>query len=298
MNCFLKIIDTHWISATIFAASVVFIIWIICNRSLAKKKGTIKLVDMLMVTAFISIIILVIITAYKQPEDGSFDLAILTVSLAFGAIIPYIVGVSIARSEVNKIVDSKFKELENKYSTSLASLSKQNAHTKRMSANLLSDCGNIKSENKKWAIGWASEALISYCRIRHEYNGDKYIDECISLLQKLEVDWNKTDKEGSEETAINERTLRSLLTMHAYTKLKSPHMHINLVNKYLKLTETEKKLLKSLIEHNNSHLQNESYVEAFCRSCGISDLDDEEENDKIRSEIKNIINKELNNGIL
>lgn len=291
MEGILAAINTNWIAATIIAAFLFLIIWLVCNWIWPRKKVGIGLVDILMVVAFLATIILVIITACKQPTAGTFDLTVLTISMAFGTIIPYIVGISMARNEVTKIVDAKFKELENKYSISLYSLSKQNAHMKRMSANLLKDFGDTKPENKKWAVGWASEALISYSRIKHEhhYDAEKYINECIELLKNISPDDITCDK-----SEINERTLRSLLTMHAYTKLNDKRLYNQMINTFTDIMAVEQKLLTvSFKDRQTQHPQRYTtqlqYQEELCSSCRISDLDDEIVNEKIRKEIIKII---------
>ena len=257
------------------------------TRKPSKVKWELRWVDILMAGAFIAVIVLVFVCVICAPKanDTSMDIAVITISFTMAAIIPYIIGNSIAKNEVNHIVDKKFETLENKYSTSLFSLTKQNAHTKRMCANLL------KKSSPKWAIGWISEALISYNQIEKEYDGSKYIAECIDILHELTEEVMKTANSGrdqikEEEKNINERTLRSILTMHAYLitdnspilkdlrKLKSGYVP------YDEIIQVERALIQSMYEGNrkdnesiDDYIKNREFKE-FCKSCKISDLID------------------------
>lgn len=258
-----------------------------------KKRRQIRFNDILISLAFISAIVLVFFALFREAQGDSLDLTILTVSFTLATIVPYIVGNSIAKNEVNSIVDKKFEALENKYSTSLLSLTKQNAHSKRMSANLLKDNQDIK-----WAIGWASEALISYGQIYKEYDGSKYIIECIDILKGFDSERIKASEESSEKKNINSRTLRSLITMHAYLSESRREIYSQVTKDY-DIFKVEKKLLECMFEEvkNESryttleeYLRHEDFI-SFCNNCKISDLIDQDENERIIAKVKYIFNQ-------
>ena len=258
-----------------------------------KKRRQIRFNDILISLAFISAIVLVFFALFREAQGDSLDLTILTVSFTLATIVPYIVGNSIAKNEVNSIVDKKFEALENKYSTSLLSLTKQNAHSKRMSANLLKDNQDIK-----WAIGWASEALISYGQIYKEYDGSKYIIECIDILKGFDSERIKASEESSEKKNINSRTLRSLITMHAYLSESRREIYSKVTENY-DIFKVEKKLLECMFEEvkNESryttleeYLRHEDFI-SFCNNCKISDLIDQDENERIIAKVKYIFNQ-------
>ena len=264
------------------------------TRKSSKVKRELRWVDILMAIAFFAVIALVIICVIfvSESNETAMDTAVITISFTMAAIIPYIIGNSIAKNEVNQIVDKKFETLENKYSTSLFSLTKQNAHTKRMCANLL------KNNHPKWAIGWISEALISYSQIEKNYDGSRYIAECIDTLHELAskvINAGSSDPEKAtdEERNINERTLRSLLTMHAYLItscspiLKDLRKRRSEYTPYDEIRQVEKALIHSMYEgekpnYNDIHeyIKNRKFKE-FCTSCRISDLIDNEINEVI-----------------
>lgn len=272
------------------------------TRKSSKVKRELRWVDFLVAAAFLSVIALVFICVFRisETDDTSIEIAVLTMSFTMAAIIPYIIGNSIAKNEVNQIVDKKFETLENKYSTSLFSLTKQNAHTKRMCANLL------KNNHPKWAIGWISEALISYSQIEKNYDGSRYIAECIESLHELAskvIDAASSNPEQgiNEEKNINERTLRSLLTMHAYLiTSRSPIFKELGKSRSGKTTsnviiEVEKALINSMFEGEeqkykdiHDYIKNWKFKE-FCTSCKISDLIDNEINESIVLNVFSII---------
>lgn len=278
------------------------------TRKSSKVKRELRWVDFLVAAAFLSVIALVFICVFRisETDDTSIEIAVLTISFTMAAIIPYIIGNSIAKNEVNQIVDKKFETLENKYSTSLFSLTKQNAHTKRMCANLL------KNNHPKWAIGWISEALISYSQIEKNYDGSRYIAECIDIIHELASKvTGAVSSDSDEEKNINERTLRSLLTMHAYLiTSSSPILKELRKSRSGKTTskviiEVEKALINSMFEGEklnmseeekqkydiHDYIKNRKFKE-FCTSCKISDLIDNEINESIVLNVFSIICEE------
>lgn len=283
------------------------------TRKSSKVKRELRWVDFLVAAAFLSVIALVFICVFRisETDDTSIEIAVLTISFTMAAIIPYIIGNSIAKNEVNQIVDKKFETLENKYSTSLFSLTKQNAHTKRMCANLL------KNNHPKWAIGWISEALISYSQIEKNYDGSRYIAECIDTLHELaskviDAGSSDTEKATDEERNINERTLRSLLTMHAYLKTSCSPIFKELSKSRsgytpsVEIIKVEKALINSMYEVEKLNMPEEEkqkykdihdYIKdrkfkEFCTSCRISDLIDNEINEVIVQNVFSIICEE------
>lgn len=255
----------------------------------------VRMADILMSLAFLSIIALVFFTVYQKPEGGSFDLTILTVSFALAAIIPYIVGNSVAKNEVNNIVEEKFKSVERKYATSLFSLRKQNAHSKRMSANLLNSVDGIT--NKKWALGWASEALISYIQISSIYDSTKYVDECINIIKNIKVTDLKNDDGNGQVQGINKRTLKSLLTMHAYLDLNHKPT-LDKINNSGSICDMEAKLLRLMMQEEEQLEDIQDYIKSkdyrsFCKSCKISDLNDVKENIQITTKVESIITDDV-----
>ena len=258
-----------------------------------RKNRQIRFNDVLISLAFISSIVLVFFALVREANGDSLDLTILTVSFTLATIVPYIVGNSIAKNEVTTIVDKKFEALENKYSTSLLSLTKQNAHSKRMSANLLKDNQDIK-----WAIGWASEALISYGQISKEYDGNQYIIECIDILKGYDSESIKSAQESPEKKNINSRTLRSLITMHAYLSESRREIYSKVTENY-EIFKVEKALLECMFEEvkNESkyktleeYLKHEDFIN-FCNNCKISDLIDQDENERIIAKVKYIFDQ-------
>lgn len=279
----------------------------IMTRKSSKVKRELRWVDILMAIAFFAVIALVIICVIfvSESNETAMDTAVITISFTMAAIIPYIIGNSIAKNEVNQIVDKKFETLENKYSTSLFSLTKQNAHTKRMCANLL------KNNHPKWAIGWISEALISYSQIEKNYDGSRYIAECIDTLHELaskviDAGSSDTEKATDEERNINERTLRSLLTMDAYLNTSCSPILKELKKErseeyipYVEIRKVEKALINSMFEGEklkytekykdiHDYIKNREFKE-FCTSCKISDLIDNEINESIVLNVVSII---------
>lgn len=298
MEDFLTLIEEHWVVSVCIAAFIIILMSIILAYIALRSRKALRIEGILMSISFFSIITLTFFTVCKMPEDGAIDLTILTVSFALATIVPYIVGSSFAKSEVHKIVDEKFKVLENEYSTSLFTLTKQNAHAKRLSANLL------KETHPKWAIGWVAEALISYSQIQKRYDQPQYINECIETLHALTDKVMNPDYTMShdEDKEINKRTLRSLLTMHAYIS-KNHNSIFRLIKKrrdnsgnnnfdILKIECTllermhneDKDQCTELINYLDSHK-----FKQFCESCRVSDLNDKEINDNIIKTVNNIV---------
>lgn len=253
-------------------------------------------VNGLMAVLVLSAIGLVFYCIFKTNDTLDTEITILTISFTLAAVVPYIIGSSIAKNEIDKIVEkkfaSRFSEVEARYNTSIFSLRKNNAHSRRIIANLLKDSAGNNQENqenqnnqknKEWAIGWAAEAIIAYIQISDSYNDSrKYIGECEKTICEICGDSNRQVKTSDDDVEIYKRSLRSLLTMHAYANMKSRLSLLEKLSPYL--SEYEKAMLglafKSL---------NEIELNKFIKECKISDLQDEKDNEAIREVIKELI---------
>lgn len=229
------------------------------------------------------------LTFYLIGSGTKDDVAIITGSLVFASIIPYIVGRSIAKNEIDKIVDEKFdarfQYLADKYNTSIASLRKNNAHTRRIIAQLLSDNysksdkgQDINDEIKykcEWAIGWAAEGIISYLLIKDTYEkSHKYAEECgkiISALKDVEIEEGQNEKYSE----IHDRTLGSILTLYALRNISHNPRFGEIKDEDLEGIIT--KLCKK-ISPNETELKKPL---AIAEKCKISDLNDDNINKKI-----------------
>ena len=151
-----------------------------CAASIYSLNGLIAIL-------FISSIFLIFYTV-SQRDSNNIELTIVTISFTLAAIIPYIVGRSIAKNEIDMIVEKKFEErfkkLSKNYSNSLFTLTKNNAHTRRIAADLL--LLNKDGIYQVWALGWAAEAIIGYALIHNEYpNSIRYAKECCNIIGKV-----------------------------------------------------------------------------------------------------------------
>jgi hypothetical protein len=247
-------------------------------------------VNGLMAVLVLSAIGLVFYCIFKTNDTLDTEITILTISFTLAAVVPYIIGSSIAKNEIDKIVEkkfaSRFSEVEARYNTSIFSLRKNNAHSRRIIANLLKDSAGKNKKNKEWAIGWAAEAIIAYIQICDSYNDShKYIEECEKTICAICGDSNRQVEQSDDvdnDVEIYRRSLRSLLTMHAYANMKS---RLSLLRELSpKLSKYEKAMLglafKSL---------NEDELKKFIKDCKISDLQDEKDNETIRGVIKELI---------
>ena len=144
--------------------------------------------------------------------------------------------------------------------------------------------------------------MISYSQIEKNYDGSRYIAECIDIIHELASKVTGTvSSDSDEEKNINERTLRSLLTMHAYLITSRSPILTDLrksrsgYTPYNEIIEVEKALIESMFEGEESHydditdyIKNRKFKE-FCTSCKISDLIDSEINEVIVQNVVTII---------
>lgn len=239
-------------------------------------------------TLFISALALVFYTI--SIEDFDANLTILTISFTLAAIVPYIIGRSIANNEVERIVEEKFKEkfdvLAAEYSTSLFSLRKNNAHTRRIAANLLKRQGD--DEDKEWAIGWAAEAIIGYALIHPKYDKSiKYADECIEIFRpnsnKMLMDFEPGSLpilSNNDKKDIHERTLKSILSMHAITDIYDFQSH-RPSDEDLQIIEHA--LVMWASKENN--ISPKTLSDRVVKSCKISDIPNSI-NDEVTKKVK------------
>lgn len=244
-------------------------------------------VNGLMAILVLSAIGLVFYCIFKTNDTLDTEITILTISFTLAAVVPYIIGSSIAKNEIDKIVEkkfaSRFSEVEARYNTSIFSLRKNNAHSRRIIANLLKDSAGNNQKNNEWAIGWAAEAIIAYIQISDQYNDSlKYIAECEETICNICKNAKNNTKPSDKNVEIYKRSLRSLLTMHAYANMKS---RLSLLGQLSpNLSEYEKAMLGLAFQSLN-----EDELNKFIKECKISDLQDEKDNEAIREVIKELI---------
>lgn len=241
-----------------------------CAASIYSLNGLIAIL-------FISSIFLIFYTV-SQRDSNNIELTIITISFTLATIIPYIVGRSIAKNEIDMIVEKKFEErfkkLSKNYSNSLFTLTKNNAHTRRIAADLLL----IKNDAiyQVWALGWAAEAIIGYALIHNEYpNSIRYAKECCNIIRKVlksitNIDEIKTESDNKD---IFERTLKSLLSMHAVIEMYKFPIDIvqdseksNLLNKEKELYDVARRERKDLTKESlisKCRLSDISYADNF-----------------------------------
>lgn len=218
------------------------------------------------------------------------NLTVLTISFALASIIPYIIGRSIAKDKVDSIVEKKFEErfknLTRNYSNSLFTLTKNNAHTRRIAADLL----RLKKDPlyDEWALGWAAEAIVGYTLIHNKYDkSEKYATECMQIMKDVFANSNFSVKpDDAENKDIHARTLKSLLSMHAvvnmyaFNKIKIGDEGIN---DYKELIELEKKLFEW-----DGSLDKGS----IASSCKVADFS-KEDNEDLKKNIESYITNKL-----
>ena len=243
--------------------------------------------DFLLAILFLFTIFLI---DYCITQNGNIELTILTVSFTLAAIIPYLVGRTIAKNEVDNIIEDKFNKrfqtIADTYNTSINSLRRSNAHYRRIAASLLS---KQSKEDQEWAIGWAAEAILSYLLIKDTYEkADEYAEEhaegCGKIIDSLKTEDSKT--KNSKD--VHERTLKSVLTMHAYRRIRNFKKFGKIEDQIL--IEIEKVLWK---QHVNGNQDEKNCAKELIEKCKISDTHDEELNKLIQEKVTIIFNKHI-----
>lgn len=250
--------------------------------------------DVLLAIILLSVPVL-IVHCINLGDKGNVELTTLTISFTLAAIIPYIIGRTIAKNEVDNIVELKFNKrfesVAESYNTSINSLRRSNAHYRRIAASLLS---NQTEKDCEWAIGWAAEAILSYLLINETYpKGKEYAIECAKTIRKSFDKVNKNDIGSYADKDIHERTLRSVLTMHAYRSIRKLNGFGEIED--TELTDIESKLWKS---HRNTYKEIEvkAIKEKLVSECKVTDLNDEDLAKEIQKKVMNIIDCIIEKG--
>lgn len=250
--------------------------------------------DVLLAIILLSVPVL-IVHCINLGEKGNVELTTLTISFTLAAIIPYIIGRTIAKNEVDNIVELKFNKrfesVAESYNTSINSLRRSNAHYRRIAASLLS---NQTEKDCEWAIGWAAEAILSYLLINETYpKGKEYAIECAKTIRKSFDKVNKNDIGSYADKDIHERTLRSVLTMHAYRSIRKLNGFGEIED--TELTDIESKLWKS---HRDTYKEIEvkAIKEKLVSECKVTDLNDEDLAKEIQKKVMNIIDCIIEKG--
>lgn len=259
-------------------------------------------IDTLIVITLLAAIYLVIHTTCCNLHEK--DLTIITISFTFAAIIPYIISKSIAKSEIEKIIDERFdgrfNNIASKYNTSIFALRKSTAHSRRITAELLSK--QPGKSNEEWALGWAAEGIISYILIRETYDKSmKYARECGEIIKKEFEKINKAEDTGKtrnngvpentddnpEDKDRHRRTLRSILTMHSLMNTLELNQFGGIGEETLK--QVEDYFIKDMDDEIKRQL---------AASCKVSDLFDEVLNNAITENAKKHMENLINKGVL
>lgn len=170
-------------------------IWAICLIINGYKKAKsnnsfLAILDcaiLLLLGALIALVVGVISKTIDIQSEETSAFTIMSFTLALAGLIPYLISRTIAKSEIDKIVDEKvgalfnqkIKELEDRNNTSLYNLTKQSGHSARIIAKFLKD--SPKKEEHPWAIGWASQSLIRYMQINYTPESRFYTD-CLNII--------------------------------------------------------------------------------------------------------------------
>lgn len=194
-------------------------IWAICLIINGYKKAKsnnsfLAILDcaiLLLLGALIALVVGVISKTIDIQSEETSAFTIMSFTLALAGLIPYLISRTIAKSEIDKIVDEKVEmlfnkkitELENINNTSLHNLTKQSAHSARITAKTLANSSN--KNDSKWAIGWASQALIRYMQINYKPESVFYKD-CITIIS----DGIKETKTPESETTDDAQTRASV----------------------------------------------------------------------------------------
>lgn len=298
IDFFMEVIKKPWvqgiitilIGAFLYLGVTAIIYCIIDDNSKYRKKNWFNIgyrffsklfsFESLLATLLITALVLVIMSI-GMPVG---DLTTLTISFTLASIIPFIIGRTIAKNEIDKIIENKFdKRFETitaTYKTSINSLRRSNAHYRRIAAELLNN--STGTNDKEWAIGWAAEAIISYILIYDTYpKGKEYAIKCGEIIQSaLETIKNEEETRDNTNNDIHVRTLKSILTMHALKSIEKKDNFGEIKDKTLE--EIEELLVKKA---------NVKDISRFSRQCVITDLNDEDKMREIQKEIESILNQ-------
>lgn len=206
---------THPVITALAAIPICFALYFLGSRSFTAKSALITVMDLGIIVLIGCLIWFVyeLSTGAIQFSDASGQMssiyALITFTITLSALIPYIIGRTIAEStieqQVNEKVSRLFNErihrLEESYNASLSSLKKNSGHTSRMMAKMaitdLSPQKN-KQESFAWVIGLASQGMIKYLQARYEntlFYADclQYIKQALDELKKEQFSFQDTD---------------------------------------------------------------------------------------------------------
>lgn len=200
-------------------------IWVIVIiiRGYKKTKSTFSFLTILDIVILILLgTLIVLLYRVITKQLGLFNdnsvFVIISFTLALAALIPYLISRTIAKSEIDKLVDEKVEmlfnkkitELENINNTSLHNLTKQSAHSARITAKILANSSN--DDDSKWAIGWASQALIRYMQINYKPESVFYKD-CITIISDSIEGKKPSESEITPDAQKKTRAYVDLLDM-------------------------------------------------------------------------------------
>lgn len=203
-------------------------IWAICLIINGYKKAKsnnsfLAILDcaiLLLLGALIALVVGVISKTIDIQSEETSAFTIMSFTLALAGLIPYLISRTIAKSEIDKIVDEKvgalfnqkIKELEDRNNTSLYNLTKQSGHSARIIAKFLKD--SRKDKDRLWAVGWASQSLIRYMQINYTPESRFYkdcLDIIVFCIEKTKTTLNTKASKDIEEQ--KQRTNIDLLDM-------------------------------------------------------------------------------------
>lgn len=252
---------------------------LIITYSYKRTKSSFSLLTLLDVAmlvlfgALIALVVAVTMGKISINDDNSTAYVIITFTLTMAALIPYLISRTIAKSEIDNMVDEKvgklfnqkIAELEQANNTSLYNLTKQSAHSARITADML------KKGNTGWAIGWASQSLIRYMQINYNPASGFYGD-CMKIISECLNKTPSSDDANKGEDNKLDRAYTDLLDMylfyHQHSKtnfMQEDHELVyKAVNEYSKNYTLDKLFEKSkLFEYDSAKLDKAKQKEVF-----------------------------------
>lgn len=171
-------------------------------RNFEKSVGSFSFLTVGVALLICLVLFMVLVSIDKITSDSdtnSLMVACITLCVTLATIIPYILGKSTIKNEVDEVMDRKFNEISNLQEYNRLA-HKDMAHGQRMHASMLLEMARpinqnneaISDESKQnvfknaaWAVGWAAKACYSYILIKDTYRrADKYIEQCCNLVSE------------------------------------------------------------------------------------------------------------------